>query len=608
MKKIYFPVIAFVFFAFMASGLVSCKKGGFFTPTSTTNLDENTIFRDSLNTTAFLANIYSNVGLSFKYDRFIFDPFGKAIPTGGLESASDEAESPNQNSSTALAFATGTINSYSVTDDAYRIPYNNIRAVNQLFRSIVKTPIDQSLKDQMIAEAHFLRAWYYFILLKHYGGVPIVGDTLYNYTDEINTQRATFEQTVDYIISECNIAEKTLPLTQTGSYFGRASGSACKALRSRVLLYAASPLFNPDPSVNANFPWKNADATVRESIAYANYSASRWAAAKNAAAEIIQAGTFSLNEDNASDPGKGFRDLFPKRTGNPEYIFPWMFGDNTYVENLFYPPSRFGANGAYPYQGLVDAFLMSNGLPIDDPASGYNAADPYANRDPRLNYSIIHDQTLVNVRTVNGLAQDPTPIDIYVLPNGIGAGQDAFPTGTRTGYYNRKMYDPTAVPATLFYNSKRVIPLMRYAEILLNFAEAKNEFDGPGGTTDSVYSCIKAIRKRAGISAGADQLYGLKPGMTKEQMRKVIQNERRIELAFEEQRFWDVRRWGIAEQTENITAQGMKVTRDSDTDTTPTYEVVNIKRHTFRAPAMYLWPLPQNEVDKSDKLKQNPGY
>ena len=605
MKKIYAPVLVCLFFALIASGFVSCKKGGFFTPTSTTNLDESTIFSDSVNTMAFLSGIYADVGLSFKYDRFIFDPLGKRIPAGGLESASDEAEPPNSNSSTALAFATGTINSYLVSDDAYRISYNKIRAINKLFKNISKTPIAQGLKDQAVAEAHFLRAWYYFILLKHYGGVPIVGDTLYDFTDEISAKRASFEETVDYILAECNTAAQVLPATQTGTSFGRASVASCLALKARVLLYAASPLFNPGGDVNGNFPYKTASPEVRASVAYESYDANRWKRAMDAAGAVIALNTFSLNQDNTT-PGKGFVDLFPKRENNPEYIFPWMFGDNTYVENLFYPPSRFGANGAYPYQGLVDAFLMKSGLPITDPASGYDPNNPYANRDPRLGYSIIRDQTLVNFRTVNGLSQTPTPIDIYVLPNGIGSSQDAYPTGTRTGYYNRKMHDPASVPATLFYNSRRVIPLIRYAEILLNYAEAKNEYEGP---VDSVYRVLMAIRQRAGIDQGASPNYfGLKAGMSKQEMRAVIQNERRIEMAFEEQRFWDVRRWGIAEQTDNFTAKGMKVTRESDNDTTPEYDIVDVRRHTFRAPEMYLWPIPQNEIDKSAELKQNPGY
>ncbi|HMR83272.1 MAG TPA: RagB/SusD family nutrient uptake outer membrane protein, partial [Niabella sp.] len=171
-----------------------------------------------------------------------------------------------------------------------------------------------------------------------------------------------------------------------------------------------------------------------------------------------------------------------------------------------------------------------------------------------------------------------------------------------TGYYVNKMLKPDQA-ANSVHSNNRCWPLIRLAEIYLDFAEAENEFAGP---TQEVYDAIIAIRKRAGIEAGADNRYGLSEGMSKEKMRAAIRNERRIELAFEEHWFWDVRRWMIAETTENTVMHGMKVTRSSPT-ATPVFDIFDVRKRNFRN-AMYLFPIPQGEVAKTDLLLQNPYW
>jgi hypothetical protein len=158
------------------------------------------------------------------------------------------------------------------------------------------------------------------------------------------------------------------------------------------------------------------------------------------------------------------------------------------------------------------------------------------------------------------------------------------------------MLDPDAVSQDFTHPAKRCWPLIRYAEILLNYAEAANEYEGP---TTQVYQAVEAIRERAGLSP-----YQLPAGLSQADMRKTIQNERRIELAFEEHRFWDVRRWKIAEQTDNIQTYGMEVNRNN---ASVTYKTFPVRKRNFRT-AMYLWPLPQTEVAKSPDMLQNPGY
>ncbi|TFF38181.1 RagB/SusD family nutrient uptake outer membrane protein [Mucilaginibacter psychrotolerans] len=579
MKKIYFQFVAYSFFLLLFL-MASCKKDGFLGQTTTSNLTEETVFKDSANTVGFLAGIYANVNFSFAANRFTY---GFGTPNGGLDAASDEAEVFNSGGSTALAWETGTINAAVATDDAYRKSYTNIRAVNQLLKNLPKSPINTFTKTQMKAEARFLRAWYYAILLKHYGGIHLVGDSIYNYTDKIPAARNTYEQCVNYIVAELDAAAQDLPTTQTGVGYGRASKGACLALKARVLLYAASPLFNGQRLSGT----KNADV-----LGYPSENKERWKAARDAASAVISLNAYTLYTDN-STPGIGFQTVFTMRF-NTEYIFPYMSGTgNVDLENLYQPPSRTGQYGAFPLQGLVDAFPMKNGKAITDATSGYNPQDPYAGRDPRLDFTVIRDQTLLQNRLQSGLS----PVNIYQGTfNGVPTGPDAVHRGTVTGYYGNKMLAPSAVANDFIHRTDRVLPLIRYSEILLSYAEAANEYEGP---TNLVYAAVEAIRQRAGLSP-----YQLPVGLSQADMRQAIRNERRIELAFEEQRFWDVRRWKIADATDNIQTTGMEVNR---TGTAVTYTIFPVRKRNFRT-AMYLWPIPQSEVAKSAELIQNPGY
>jgi len=565
--------------------LPACSKTGFLDQTVTTSLNETTTFTDSANAMAFLNNIYSAAG-------FASDPrrFNGGSYAAGLEAACDEAEGPNASSSNGfIQFATGTVNPSVVPDDAWSIPYSNIRAVNQLLRNMYRVPFAASVKQQAIAEARFLRAWYYTMLLEHYGGVPLIGDTVYNANDKIDATRRSFGSCVNYILSECDAAADILPMVQTGAQWGRACKGACLALKARVLLFAASPLFN-------NGGMAHGTAGLDSIVAYPDSDPNRWQLAADAARAVIATHAFSLYVDSTSvsgEPGYGFQHVFIERANNPEYIFAHMMGENKYLESLWDVPSRGGSGGAYAYQEMVDAFPMSNGLAITDPASGYDPNNPYQDRDPRLGYTIIHDSTL---RPVFG-ANQPSPVLIYLNTNvnpPVAASGDAVYKGTTTGLYIYKMMDPSLINNSLG-TTTRCLPLMRYAEILLNFAEATNEASGP---TTEVYQSIEAIRQRAGLRP-----YQLPTGMTQDQMRDVIHTERRLELAYEGFRFFDVRRWLIAEQTDNLQMHGMEV----DRGVTVVYKPFNVRKHQFTK-AMYLWPIPLKEIAKSPELQQNPLY
>ncbi|HEY4289611.1 MAG TPA: RagB/SusD family nutrient uptake outer membrane protein [Puia sp.] len=564
-----------------------CKKNGFLDQTVTTSLDETSTFTDSSNAMAFLGNIYSNMG--FATDPKRFNAGAGSNWFAGLESACDEAEGPaTPGPNGFLQFAIGSVNPSVVPTDAWGTPYSNIRAVNQFLKHLPVIPFNGALKQQVAAEARFLRAWYYTVMLQHYGGVPLIGDTIYTSADHIPAKRNSYRQCVNYVVSECDSAAAVLPASWSGANYGRISKGACLALKARVLLFAASPLFNNGGEAHGN-------AGLDSIVAYPDSDPNRWQLAADAARSVIALGAFQLYVDSTSKPGEpgyGFQKMFIQRY-NSEYILARMMADNKYLESLWDVPSRGGSGGPYPYQEIVDAFPMSNGKDITDPSSGYDPNNPYQNRDPRLGYTIIHDSTL---RVTFGTNQ-PSPVQLYIntsVTPSVASSGDAVYKGTPTGLYIFKMVDPTIINNGVG-NTNRVLPLIRYAEVALNFAEATNEAAGP---TPEVYQSIEAIRQRAGLRP-----YQLPVGLDQAQMRAVIRKERRLELAFEGFRFFDTRRWMIAEQTDNLEMHGMEVDRGPGV----VYKPFNVRKHNFTK-AMYLWPLPLAEIAKSPELLQNPLY
>ncbi|RVU00986.1 RagB/SusD family nutrient uptake outer membrane protein [Mucilaginibacter limnophilus] len=578
---------------------VSCKKQSFLDAVAVTDLNEATVFADSARTMDFLANIYNGVDFSFSSRRF-----SDGGARTGMAAATDEAEGPvNLSDNTYLQFVNGTVNPSTIKDDVYKTCYQYVRAVNQLVAHIDTAKFSVSQRSRVKGEAIFLRGWYYFLLLKHYGGVPIVGDTIYQRNQPISTKRATFEQTVNYIVSQCDQAKALLSRQYNSLDFGRVTTGACQGLKSRVLLYAASPLYNDDGSIPGQTP---VDMMAGENKALVGYypkpssdqAKARWRLALAAADSVMKMG-YALNTTEGTDapPGAGFYRTFTNKLSNELIFFRTVVGQS--IEEDWSPPTRRGiANmqGTYPYQQMVDAFPMINGKDITDPTSGYKASDPYVNRDPRLNYTVIHNLTPKALYVGSGFSLQP--VQIYFSSPTL----DRIGLGTSTGYYTNKMLRDSTDANYLFSYGERAYPLIRYAEILLNWAEAKNEADGPSA---DVLQKLKDIRERAGIIAGSDGNYGLKPNMTQQEMRAAIQHERRIELAFEEHRFWDVRRWKIAPQTESKLMSGMQVQQQANG--TYTYQLFSVRQHTFN-PKTYLWAFPQHEISKPGGLVQNPGY
>ena len=421
---------------------------------------------------------------------------------------------------------------------------------------------ENNLKDIRMwrAEAHFLRAYFNFELLKRYGPIPIIKSTLDINKDYSDTPRPTMKEVVEFIANDCDMAADSLELTpwrNMNDAFGRATKGAALALKSRLLLYAASPLYVDFGDIDeANKP---SDATL-------------WKAAADAAKAIIDLNQYEL--------APAYDDLFKNDFQNKEYIFVRRYPSNSDFEKSNFPVSYGGKGGTNPSQNLIDDYEMLDGTAFDwnDPVK---AAHPFENRDERLLATVLMNGVLFKGKRV---ATYPGGAD--AMPN---------PNATKTGYYLRKFLNENVNIQTGGGSDGHVVPLFRLAEIYLNYAEALNEYD-PTNPDIAVY--LNKIRERASLP-------DVPSGLTQEQMRTLIHHERRVELAFEEHRFWDVRRWKVASSTLGAPVKGVKITQDDAGNFT--YSPVQVEQRVFQ-PKMYWYPIPQSEVLKLHHWEQNKGW
>jgi hypothetical protein len=499
-----------------------------------------------------------------------------------LDAASDDAVSSAFGPSNEVTIlSTAAYNSYTIPTDEnlWAYYYQGIRSANIFINNIDVVPVlaqynGYSIKHLWKNEARFLRAYFYFELVKRYGGVPLLGNKVFTINDNVALPRNSFSDCINYIVNECDAIKDTLltaPLANPNADSHRVTQGAALALKARVLLYAASPLFNGGNIDPAN-----------PLTGYTDFQSARWTQAAAAAKAVMDLGTYSLVPN--------FKDVFLVQN-NPEIIFMRQ-GDNGYGIETANGPVGFtaavGKGQTSPTQELAAAFPMANGLAITDPASGYDANNPYANRDPRLTNTLLY----------NGAQWLNTQLQTY-------AGGQSKPNSavqqTQTSYYMRKFMGNFET-ANSYSGHNEDWLVIRYADILLDYAEARNEAAGPDA---SVYQALTAIRQRAGIQPGAGNLYGLAANMSKDDMRAVIRNERRIELAFEESRYWDIRRWKIAETIMNQPRQGLSITQNG---TGFLFNPINVLTTKFVAPKMYLYPIPYDEVLKNPNMKQNPQW
>lgn len=583
MKKI---VIGLLF----TSTIIACKKSSFLDD-KTNGLTEDAVFTDSLQTINFLNKVYLDEGYTFGPSRF-----SSAGGTGNTELATDNAEGANNLSVWADSYVQGVIGpsnvltNFATDKDFWVTPYKNIRRVNLLLSKLPQTPFSDPMKDRLRAEARFLRAWYYHHMVVAFGGVPLVGDQVFGIDDIINIPRSSFSDCITYITTELDAAAQALAnVIYKDIDYGRVTRGACLALKSRVLLYAASPLFNGGAETT--------NASLASVVSYPTANVNRWTAAAAAAEAVINLNQYSLYVDNTTRAGYGFYQVFLRRV-NSEYIFPYNRPAQKEFETYYLPPTRSGSSVVRPTQSLVESFPMADGKTITE-STIYNSNNPYVNRDPRLSNSIIYNG--MSYMSNTGTA---TPVLTYTSTGSTIANttSDAYTaTNKFTGYFSRKMLDEN-LSNNSTGTTERAWPLIRYAEILLNYAEAINE----AGQTALAYDKLKLIRQRAGIQAGSDGLYGLKANMTVAEMRTVVQNERRIELAFEDHRWNDIRRWKIA-ATKLTGFNTVDIITRTGTNTY-VHTIGTAPRPLNFRPAMYLLPIPLSEIQKMPMMVQNPGY
>lgn len=418
----------------------------------------------------------------------------------------------------------------------WRDCYSGIGRCNTFLAKVDQVALADNLKNRMKAEVQFLRGMYYFMLQNYYGDVPLILEEP-NPQTQIDLPRTPRKDVVAQIIKDLDEAASVLPLKYTGGDVGRATKGAALALKARLLLYDASLLFNTTNDL------------------------SKWKAAADAAKAVMDlTGTgYGLYAD--------YRALFlPQNENNKEVIFDVQFVYPILGTSFDLIGKQYNTNA--PLLDLAQDYYMSNGRPITDPLSGYDPANPYANRDPRLYATVVYP--------------GDTFMNVVVTPSRFAI----------TGYGLKKytIYDRGPAPAGLSDlksgQSETNYIVLRYADILLMYAEAQNEFSGPDA---SVYSALNAVRLRAGMPKVDPLLLH-----SKGELREIIRHERRIEFAGEGYYYNDIRRWKTAEIVLNAPIKK--------------YNNTLIEVRKFNPARDYFWPIPLSEKDLNPNLTQNPNY
>ena len=458
--------------------------------------------------------------------------------------------------------------------DTWKYHWGYIQRANYFLSRVAEVPIaspaDTEGLKQTTGEVYYLRAYSYLILAMEYGGLPLISKP-FELSSDFNVSRSSFNKTVDFIVADLDQAASLLPVTRSSEELGRMTQGAALALKSRILLHLASPQWNTSNDM------------------------SLWKKASDAALAVI-------NNPAGYALSAKYDDIFNKRD-NPEIISQHLLygggswgspGGSFVIYETYNAPSGFHGWAAYtPSQNLVDAYNMKNGKLITDPTSGYNPQDPYLDRDSRLFSTILYDSVAFLKPEFcqwrySGGATNYTQFweGGYDSQTGAGGGGE-----TKTGYTFKKYFDTTFNYDAGEPEPGRTWIVSRLGEIYLNYAEAQFNL----GYADVAATYLNLLRSRAGITT---------PLVVSDITQARIQNERQVELAYEGFRFFDVRRWKIADITENKPLMGMRIVKNPDNSKTYTPKVVQERKFV---PAMYLFPIPKNERDRVN-IEQNPGY
>jgi hypothetical protein len=593
-------------FSLMTGGFMSCQKN-FLDNESRSSIAGATQWSDEPSADLFLNDIYGNVNnlcnTPDPLDSYTDDndggPYWKSWRwKQGIIGPTVENGTPLNNDGDASNY----------TD--WGSVYNKIRKCNTFIQQInlYSKNFTVDYKNKRIDEARYLRAFFYSYLWMHVGGLAIITepqDRATSTKDEIYKARSTFEETLNFItvqldsvINDNYLAAKY----NTGeANAGRATLGAALALKGWVQLYAASPAFNTNTPVVGSDPDKL--------VSFGNADNARYATAAATNKQFIDAfgsnNTYSLFPNLANfwtEPNEYNSEVIWDRqtvgnTGGTIGSDFTLFGGPVFIQGQYFTWGNYCAT-----QELVDQFKMDNGLPITDPASGYDPQHPYVHREKRFYDFIVYDGAPYKMNWMSSPDTIYTRIDkVHPSLNEIDPGSSDV---SNTAYYFKKRLNPDRRPSGGRSDGLNYV-FFRYAEVLLNFAEAQNEASGPN---NDVYNAIDKIRTRAGIPTLEDAYGG--QTLSQAEMRDVIRNERRVELCFENKRFYDLIRWGIAESVLSQDRHGMKITNTSPTDNAGSwiYQPVLLGHPHVFTQKMYMNPIPQNVIDQNDKIKQNPNY
>jgi hypothetical protein len=572
LKNIIFTILCVI--------LVGCSN---LEPEIDTAIDYETNWNDRDFATGVLNEAYDQL------PSFYTDEYG-----GFLDIATDNAVT-NEFSSSLTTMATGGWRADFNPLDKWSVAYRQIRGLNEFmenapniaFSNIPAT--NDQLQKRLRGEALFLRAWYQFELLSRYSGIDVNGNLLgfpivtSTKTDEElkSIPRNTFDECVAQIELDIDNALIDLPENQyVGqdpvigvTHVGRAYKLAALALKSRLTLYAASPAYTVGKSVSEKQAlWVKAALAANAAIT-----------SKGTLPAIATSGALYTNANDS------------------EIIWRSFQGTSNTPERNNFMPSIWGNGNTNPSQQLVDAYPMRNGYPINHPLSTFSSINPYANRDNRFGLSIVY----------NDATFGSTKAEIYE------GGKDAQSflndtKSTRTGYYLRKFIIPsvTLTPGESIGSAVHYYAFFRCGEVWLNFVEAANEAWGPSSDPltlgRTAQSTLRQIRGRAGIPTADPYLIEVAVAGT-QAFRILVQNERRIELAFENHRFFDVRRWLLPLNQLNEQIQGVKITKSTNNTFSYQYGIA-VENRRFED-YMYYGPIPEQAIYASgSQITQNAGW
>jgi hypothetical protein len=593
--------ITFIILAATVCTAPSCMKKLNVVPVEFKSAED--VFTDSARAELFINNAYTDLPADVSTSYNWLD--GNAM----LASACDEAMHVSTNKTTPSAaqrMSAGNWNPsnmryWRASDGAGEIGswmkwggYHGNRKANTAIKNLHLLPgtVTQRYRNRLMGEAIFLRALHHWFLFQKWGGIPIV-DKSFEASDNVLVPRNAVSSVVNFIVRSCDEAYNLLPgdpYTEPQE-IGRADRGSCLALKAKVLLYAASPLYNR--------------VGVDSLTSYGNTDANRWNLAAKAAQDLVDLGWYQLYQPGSNGQANyaSFFNAWGTGNSNRELIFARLRTPNRDTENDNFPAGFTNARGGTcPSQDLVDAYEMSDGT-LFNWSNTTQAKTPYVNRDPRFYASIIFN----TAKYAKFAGQNNYTFQIF--NGGVNATGNA---KTETGYYLNKFMDyananPAQNTGTVYHNWV----YFRYAEVLLNLAEAGNEAGGPAyvvpGASNALtpVQALNLIRARAGMPTVQTTFTNRGITLTQDNLRAFIRNERRIELAFEDHRYFDVRRWMIIESLPPF-IRGCTITKNTDGSFTydPTVKVENKvfeKKH-------YFFPIPQIEMNRNPFMRQNPEW